>query len=124
MSAGAPSVSVVMPVYQAAGFLAEAIESILAQTHPDFELIAVDDGSTDASGAILERYAKRDPRLIVAHRRHEGVIRARNAGLSLARAALVACMDADDVSLPDRLAMQISALTARPDVICIGAGSM
>jgi glycosyltransferase involved in cell wall biosynthesis len=118
----APTVSVVMPVFQAAGFLAEAIESILAQTHPDLELIAVDDGSTDASGEILERYAKRDPRLIVARKCHEGVIRARNAGLSLARAPFVACMDADDVSLPDRLARQVSALTARPDVVCIGGG--
>jgi len=118
----APIVSVVMPVYQAAGFLAEAIESILAQTYPDFELIAIDDGSTDASGAILERYAKCDHRLIVAHRRHEGVVRARNAGLSLARAPFVACMDADDVSLPDRLARQVSALTDRPEVVCIGGG--
>jgi len=118
----APSVSVVMPVYQAGGYLAEAIESILAQTHPDLELIAIDDGSTDASGAILEEYAKRDPRLIVARRPHEGVVRARNLGLSLARAPLVACMDADDVSLPDRLAMQVSALVARPEVVCIGGG--
>lgn len=118
----APTVSVVMPVYQAADFLAEAIESILAQTYPDLELIAVDDGSTDASGEILERYAKRDPRLIVRRQRHEGVISARNAGLSLARAPWVACMDADDVSLPDRLARQVSALAARPEVVCIGGG--
>jgi glycosyltransferase involved in cell wall biosynthesis len=122
MASPAPIVSVVMPVYQAAEFLAEAIESILAQTHPDLELIAVDDGSTDGSAEILERYAKRDPRLTVHRRRHEGVIRARNAGLSLARAPFVACMDADDVSLPDRLALQVSALTARPDVVCIGGG--
>jgi glycosyltransferase involved in cell wall biosynthesis len=117
-----PTVSVVMPVYQAARFLGEAIESILAQTHPDLELIAVDDGSTDSSNEILEQYAKRDPRLIVIRSRHEGVIHARNRGLSLARAPFVACMDADDVSLPDRLALQVSALVARPDVVCIGGG--
>jgi len=122
MTGDTPIVSVVMPVYEAAGFLAEAIESLLAQSHPDFELIAVDDGSTDGSSRILELYAKRDARLIVHRKRHEGVIRARNAGLSLARAPFVACMDADDVSLPDRLALQVSALTARPDVLCIGGG--
>ncbi len=120
MRGATPLVSVVMPVYDAAAYLAAAIDSILAQTHPDLELIAVDDGSTDASGKILERYAKRDPRLIVVRKRHEGVIRARNAGLSLARAPFVACMDADDISLPDRLALQASALAARPDVVCIG----
>jgi glycosyltransferase involved in cell wall biosynthesis len=122
MAPPAPIVSVVMPVYQAAEFLAEAIESILAQTHPDLELIAVDDGSTDGSSRILEEYAKRDPRLIVHRKRHDGVIRARNAGLALARAPLVACMDADDVSLPDRLAAQISALASRPELVCIGGG--
>jgi len=122
MTAREPVVSVVMPVFDAAPFLAEAIESLLAQSHPDFELIAVDDGSTDASVEILERHAKRDSRLNVVRRRHEGVIRARNAGLSLARAPFVACMDADDVSLPERLAMQVSALSARPDVVCIGGG--
>ena len=115
-----PVVSVVMPVYQAAAFLAEAIESLLAQTQPAFELIAVDDGSTDASSRILEHYAKLDPRVRVHRKPHEGVIRARNAGLALAKAPFVACMDADDVSLPDRLALQISALTAQPDVVCVG----
>ncbi len=122
LRSAAPCVTVVLPVYQAASFLVEAIESLLAQSHPDFELIAVDDGSTDGSSQILEDYAKRDARLSVHRKRHEGVIRARNAGISLARAPLVACMDADDVSLPDRLALQVSALTARPDVVCIGGG--
>jgi glycosyltransferase involved in cell wall biosynthesis len=115
-------VTVVLPVYQAADFLAEAIDSVLGQSLRDFELIAVDDGSTDGSSRILEEHAKRDARLIVHRKAHEGVIRARNAGLSLARAPLVACMDADDVSLPSRLALQISALTARPDIVCIGGG--
>jgi len=119
---GAPSVTVVLPLYQAAEFLAEAIESLLAQSFTDFELIAVDDGSTDGSIRILEDLAKRDSRLIVHRRRHAGVIPARNAGLALARGELIACMDADDVSLPDRLALQVSALTAQPDVVCIGGG--
>jgi glycosyltransferase involved in cell wall biosynthesis len=122
MAPPAPSVSVVMPVYQADAFLAAAIESLLAQSYPDFELIAVDDGSTDGSSRILEEYAKRDLRLIVHRRRHDGVIRARNAGLALARAPLIACMDADDISLPDRLAAQVSALASRPEVSCIGGG--
>lgn len=120
MTVREPVVSVVMPVYQAAAFLAEAIESLLAQSHPDFELIAVDDGSTDGSDRILEHFAKRDARVLVVRTRHEGVIRARNAGLALARAPFIACMDADDVSLPERLSLQVSALTSRPEVVCIG----
>jgi glycosyltransferase involved in cell wall biosynthesis len=122
MSSGTPSVSVVMPVHDAAAFVAEAIESLLVQSFRDFELIAVDDGSSDRSYEILEGYAKRDPRVVVRRIPHTGVIAARNAGLSLCRASLVACMDADDVCLPDRLALQVASLSARPEVVCIGGG--
>jgi glycosyltransferase involved in cell wall biosynthesis len=120
MAMAPPAVSVVMPVYQAADFLAEAIESILAQTYPDLELIAVDDGSHDASLAILERLARRDARVRVLARPHRGVIPARNEGLRHARGELVACMDADDVSLPHRLERQVAALASDPGLVCLG----
>jgi glycosyltransferase involved in cell wall biosynthesis len=113
-------VSVVMPVYQAARWVAEATQSILSQTRAALELIAVDDGSTDGSLGILDGFAARDPRVRVVRRAHAGVIPARNAGLALARGGLIACMDADDVSLPDRLARQVDALVRDPALVCVG----
>jgi glycosyltransferase involved in cell wall biosynthesis len=115
-----PSISVVMPVFDAAPWVEEAVASILAQTHRDLELIAVDDGSTDGSLAVLEQLAKRDARVCVIARPHLGVIAARNEGLRHARGEIVACMDADDVSLPHRLERQAAALARDPGLVCVG----
>ena len=118
----APRVSVLLPVYDAERYLDEAVESILAQTFSDFELLAIDDGSRDASLARLEAYARRDSRVRVVRQTHAGLVATLNAGLALARGELIARMDADDVSLPDRLSLQVSALAARSDIVCMGGG--
>jgi glycosyltransferase involved in cell wall biosynthesis len=120
VSSHEPTVSVILPVFDADVWVGEAIESILAQTHRNLELIAVDDGSSDGSLAILERYARSDPRVRVLARPHRGVIPTRNEGLRRARGEFVACMDSDDVSFPDRLARQLAALAADPGLVCVG----
>jgi len=117
----APAVSVVMPVFNAARYVAAAVRSILAQTFADFELIAIDDGSTDESLAILGGID--DPRLRVVARPHEGVVRTMNAALALARAEIVARADADDVYEPHRLERQVAVLRRRPEVALVGAAA-
>lgn len=114
------TVSVLMPVRDAAATLDEAVGSILAQTFSDFELLAVDDGSTDGSLDRLRALAEADPRLRVIARPREGLVPALNAGLAAARGPLVARMDADDISLPSRLAAQVAFLDAHPDVDVAG----
>lgn len=118
--AESPRVTVLLPVYDAERFLAEAVESILAQSHRDFELLAIDDGSRDGSLALLERYARSDTRVRIVRQTHQGVTATLNAGLALARGELIARMDADDVALPQRLELQIASLDREPDVACVG----
>lgn len=111
-----PRISVVMPVFNSAVYLAEAIESILAQTFSNFEFIIVDDGSSDDSPRILAEYAKKDARIrILRHDNNQGVTAALNTGIAQASAALVARMDADDISLPQRFASQVDYLDAHPE---------
>src|SRR5687768_13164991 len=101
----APAISVLLPVHNAALHLAEAVESILAQTLADLELLLLDDGSTDGSWAITEGYARRDPRVVALRSaENRGLPATLNAGIARARGALLARMDADDISLPGRLA--------------------
>jgi glycosyltransferase involved in cell wall biosynthesis len=118
----APAVSVMMPVYNAERYLAQAVESILAQTFTDFEFLIVDDGSTDGSWAILERSAARDERIRLARILHGGIVAARNHALGLATGEFCAVMDSDDVALPERFARQVEYLRAHPDVVCLGTG--
>lgn len=115
-----PTVSVLMPVYNAARYVADAVESILGQTFADFEFLIVDDGSTDRSRSILERYAAHDGRIRLTSRPNTGYTVVLNELLGLARGELVARMDADDVALPERLARQVDYLRAHPDVVCLG----
>ena len=110
MTASRPLVSVVLPVYHAAPTLARAVASIQGQTWSSWELIAVDDGSTDGSREILARFARADPRVRVLSQAHAGVTVAANAGLAAARGDLIARMDADDWSHPERLAEQVALL--------------
>ncbi len=117
-----PRVSVVMPVRDGERFLREALDSTLAQTLDDLELIVVDDGSTDATPAILAEAAQRDSRVRVQRQEPGGLTVALNAGCALARAPLIARMDADDVMLPDRLERQVAYLDAHPDVALLGGG--
>jgi glycosyltransferase involved in cell wall biosynthesis len=115
-------VSVVMPVRDGERFLREALESTLAQTLADFELVVVDDGSTDSTPTILDEAAQRDGRVRVRRQQPGGLTVALNAGCTLAQAPLIARMDADDVMLPDRLARQVSYLEAHADVALLGGG--
>jgi glycosyltransferase involved in cell wall biosynthesis len=115
-----PTVSVLMPVHNAARYLVEAVQSILGQTFTDFEFLIIDDGSTDRSRAILEQYAARDPRIRLTSRPNTGYAVALNELLRLARGEFLARMDADDVALPERLARQVDYLRAHPDVVCVG----
>jgi glycosyltransferase involved in cell wall biosynthesis len=113
---GTPEVSVVMPVYNAAAYLEDALDSMLRQTFEAFELIAIDDGCTDGSREILERYRRQDARITVLEQDHRGIVAALNAGFARARGAFIARMDADDVSLPQRLARQVAFMRTHPDV--------
>jgi glycosyltransferase involved in cell wall biosynthesis len=113
-------VSVLLPVYDAERYLDEAVESILAQTFSDFELLAIDDGSRDGSVARLEAFARRDPRVRLVYRAHSGLVATLNAGLALARGEFVARMDADDVALPRRLELQVARLDRDSDLVCVG----
>ncbi|AZI35881.1 putative glycosyltransferase [Caenibius tardaugens NBRC 16725] len=115
-----PTLSVAMSVYNGERFLAEAIESILAQSFADFEFLILDDGSTDSSRAIIERYAARDPRIRPFVRENRGLIVSLNQLIDEAHAPLIARMDADDISLPHRFERQIAFLKAHPDYGVVG----
>jgi glycosyltransferase involved in cell wall biosynthesis len=112
-----PQVSVVLPVRNGERFLSEAVGSVLAQTLNDFELIVVDDGSTDGSAAVLEGVV--DPRVTVLRQPPTGLVAALSTGVAHARADYVARMDADDVSEPQRLERQVRLLEERPDVAMV-----
>lgn len=114
------SLSVILPVYNAARYLRAALASLQQQTVRDFEVIAVDDGSTDGSKAILDEVAKADPRLRVISRPNTGIVGALNDALAEARGDFVARMDADDVAEPTRFAEQLSFLVAHPDRVALG----
>jgi hypothetical protein len=118
----APRVSVVMTVYNGARLVGESIESVLGQTFADFEFIIVDDGSTDETPAVLATYARRDGRISVHTQPHNlGFREALNQGCRLARASLIARLDADDISLPNRFERQVAFLDAHPDVGVVGS---
>ena len=119
-----PLVSVVMPVYNREMFVAEAIDSISAQTFTDFEFIIVDDGSRDGSAAIIREYARRDDRIrFLAFEQNKGQAAAKNFGIDAAKGLYIAGMDSDDVSLPQRLEKQVSFLRANPHIGAIGTGA-
>lgn len=113
-------VSVVMTVYNGERFLSEAIDSILAQTLSDFELIVVDDGSTDETNAIMRRLADRDARVRLISLKHGGIVTAANEGISQSRGEFIARMDADDIADPDRLRQQVTHLTQNLDCVACG----
>ena len=115
-----PTISAMMPVYNARRYVAGAVESILAQTFDDFELLIVDDGSTDGSRAILEGLAARDDRIRLVSQPNKGVGATRNELLGMARGDLLAMMDADDVALPRRFEWQVEYLRDHPEVVCVG----
>lgn len=105
-----PRVSVVLPVFNAAATIRRAVESVRAQSWADWELVVVDDGSTDGTREILRGVAREEKRLVVIERAHAGVVAAANAAMESARGEFVARMDADDVAWPERLAAQVAFL--------------
>jgi len=115
-----PKISVTMPCRDCGATVGRAIESLLAQEGADFEVVAVDDGSTDDTLAVLKAYARRDARVRVVAMGHRGVVFAANAAIEAARGRYVARMDADDESLPGRLAAQARLLDERPDIGLVG----
>jgi len=93
-------ISIIIPVYNVAPYLREALDSVINQTYEDLEIIVVDDGSTDESGSICDEYASRDPRFIVIHQKHQNVSVARNTALDLAKGEYIAFLDPDDAFHP------------------------
>lgn len=106
--------TVIIPVYNVAPFIADALASALRQTYPNFEVVVVDDGSTDGSGAICRRF--RDPRLRVIRQANRGLAGARNSGIRHARGEYLGFLDGDDLWLPDKLARHVAHLERAPEV--------
>lgn len=112
-------VSVLMPVFNGEKYLAEAIESILNQTYSDFEFIIINDGSTDGTAEIIERFRQRDRRIKVYDQSNQGLVASLNRGMNLAQGVYIARMDADDISLPERFASQVMFMDQQPEIgIC------
>lgn len=116
----APRVSVVMPFRDAGRHIGETLDSLLAQTMRDIEVLAIDDRSADEGPAIVADRSRRDPRLRLIANDRPGFVPALNQGIAVARGEYVARMDADDVALPDRLARQAAYLDAHPEVGAVG----
>ncbi|MSS73476.1 MAG: glycosyltransferase family 2 protein [Candidatus Latescibacteria bacterium] len=111
-----PLISVILPAYNAAATLPEAVETLLRQTLDDFEILLIDDGSQDDTGQIIQRLASADARVRPVLSPHVGLIDTLNLGLAHAGGQLIARMDADDLAHPDRLRLQAQLLHDRPDV--------
>jgi glycosyltransferase involved in cell wall biosynthesis len=113
-----PKVSVLLPVYNAGPFLRQAIDSILNQSFADFELIIIDDGSTDNSGETIATYT--DQRIKAFHQENQGLMATLNRGLGLTQGEYIARMDQDDISFPERFQKQVAFLDTHPDHAIVG----
>lgn len=117
-----PEISVIFPAHNAERYLPEAIESILFQTFHNFELIIVDDGSTDNTRSIVEEYAKKDSRINpLFNERNLGIVESLNKAIKLSRGKYIARMDHDDISLPERLETQVRFLEEHPEIAAVGS---
>ncbi|MDZ4850473.1 MAG: glycosyltransferase family A protein [Pirellulaceae bacterium] len=116
-----PQVSIVMPAFESQRYIAQAIRSIQAQTLRDFELIVIDDGSTDRTASIVSELAREDSRIRLFSQDKADIAVSRNRGLKEARAPFVAAMDADDVNYRNRLEMQVAFMNKNPTCVCLGA---
>jgi glycosyltransferase involved in cell wall biosynthesis len=115
-----PNVSVVIPAYNAARWLAETVQSVLGQSYADFEVIIVDDGSTDGTAGVAQSVA--DSRIRYIYQQNRGLSAARNAGTREARGRYIAFLDADDLFRPDKLARQVAVLDGCPEVGLVTCG--
>lgn len=118
-----PDISVVMSVYNGARDLSKTIDSVLSQKGVSFELIVVNDGSTDQTPQLLEQYARRDPRIRVLHEQNQGLTRALVKGCAEARGKYIARQDAGDKSLTDRLVKQLGFIDREPGAAFISCGT-
>lgn len=119
-----PTVSVLIRVWNCERYVGPAIDSILAQTFQDFEVVVVNDASTDGTEAILKAYAQRDERIkLVNNESNQGPVKTMNIALRQARGELVAVQDSDDLSVPRRLETQVRFLNANPNIALVGGGS-
>ena len=116
-----PAISVLMCCYNSSEWLQEAIDSVLTQTYPDFELVLVNDGSTDDTAEILENNQRQDARVVLFHKDHSGLTASLNEGLSKAKGRWVARLDSDDLCAPERLDRQLSFAVGN-DVVLVGSG--
>ncbi|MEY3530392.1 MAG: hypothetical protein RLZ70_1460 [Verrucomicrobiota bacterium] len=116
-----PAVSVVMAVFNGARFLPETLASLQAQTMCDFEIVIVDDGSTDDTPRLLNVFAQSEPRCRILTQTNQGQVAARNLGAHSARASLIAWLDADDIAEPERLQLQRAHLEAHPNLAAVGS---
>ncbi len=116
-----PQVSVLLPCFNAESTIEEALSSLAAQSYRDFEVLCVDDGSTDNTVSILEDWSRRDSRFVLVKKTHQGVIQAANTGLALCRTPLIVRMDADDRCHPDRIRLQREYLLDNPAVAVVGS---
>ncbi len=115
-----PTISVVIPSFNARDTIPDSLESILQQSYTDFEVLWIDDGSTDDSAALVADYANRDPRINLQRCEHQGIVGALQYGCATARGRYIARMDADDVAHPDRLLKQLSLLENEPGLALCG----
>jgi hypothetical protein len=116
-----PTISVLMPAYNAQAYLRDAVDSILRQTQQDFELILINDGSTDATAAIAEELSARDARIRYFTQENRGIVATLNRGLELCRGEFIARMDADDIAHPRRFEKQLALLRKDPRVVICGS---
>jgi glycosyltransferase involved in cell wall biosynthesis len=119
-----PRISVIMPVYNAEKYISQAVESILTQTFQDFEFLITDDGSTDGTLTILDRYADIDGRIILKHQDNIGYVRTLNLLLESACGEYIARMDADDIAMPERFMHQLAYLNNHPKCAVIGTRAL
>jgi glycosyltransferase involved in cell wall biosynthesis len=116
-----PLISVIIPVKNAGKFVGAAIQSILDQTYKNWEMIVVDDGSTDETGKILKRFARKDPRIIViTQKESKGIGASLNLALTKSKGKFIARMDGDDISLPNRLETQVAFLQKHSQIVAVG----
>jgi glycosyltransferase involved in cell wall biosynthesis len=113
-----------MPVYNCERYIKDAVDSVLSQSFQDFELIIVDDGSTDDTLAILRKYEMQDRRVAIIEKENGGIVSALNAGLARCKGHYVARMDGDDICAPERFAIQVQYLDEHEHCVCVGGNFM
>ena len=116
-----PPLSVLLPAYNAERYVEQAVASILGQSYGDFELLIVDDGSTDGTRDVLQRLAEADSRIRLVSRPNLGLVASLNEMMDLARGGLLARMDADDIAEPDRFERQVEYLRDHPECVMVGS---